>query len=147
MHMPRTPRAMALRTRLVTTLLDRVVRKPIWTMDDADIRAARTQAYPRNRLSSLLLGPISPDVTIGTATAPARDGHRIPVRTYRPRGARGQGVLPVIVYFHGGGWVYGNVVNYDPFCSFLSDGRARHLGRCRRAEPSGSPDRGRRGRR
>lgn len=112
---------MALRTRLVTTLLDRVVRKPIWTMDDADIRAARTQAYPRNRLSSLLLGPISPDVTIGTATAPARDGHRIPVRTYRPRGARGQGVLPVIVYFHGGGWVYGNVVNYDPFCSFLSD--------------------------
>ena len=29
--------------------------------------------------------------------------------------------LPVILYFHGGGWVLGNVVNYDPLCAWLSE--------------------------
>ena len=28
--------------------------------------------------------------------------------------------VPVIVYFHGGGWVQGNVVSYDPLCTHLA---------------------------
>ena len=28
--------------------------------------------------------------------------------------------MPVIVFFHGGGWVLGNVVNYDPLCTHLA---------------------------
>ena len=28
--------------------------------------------------------------------------------------------MPVIVYLHGGGWVQGNVVSYDPLCTHLA---------------------------
>jgi len=37
---------------------------------------------------------------------------------YRPAGSREP--LPVIVFFHGGGWVLGNTRMYDPLCSFLA---------------------------
>jgi acetyl esterase len=36
----------------------------------------------------------------------------IPIRIYRPRGA-GAGPLPVLVFFHGGGWVIGNLDTVD----------------------------------
>ena len=116
-----TVRGMPLRTAAFTTLIDRVVRKPIWAMDAADIRASRTTAYPQSRFTRGLFGPVSTDIGIGYATAPARDGYEVPVRTYRPHGSRGRGPLPVVVFFHGGGWVVGNVVNYDPICALLSD--------------------------
>ena len=28
--------------------------------------------------------------------------------------------VPVVVWFHGGGWVWGNVVDYDPICTLLA---------------------------
>lgn len=116
-----TVRGMPLRTAAFTTVVDKVVRKPVWSMDEEDIRASRTVAYPRSRLTRGLLGAVSADVGIGFATAPARDGYEVPLRTYRPHGARGRGPLPVVLFFHGGGWVLGNVVNYDPLCALLSD--------------------------
>lgn len=112
---------MPLRTVITTTLVDRLARKPAWEMTQADILKARARVYPRSRLVAGLLGRISAEVEIGAAAAPARDGHRIPVRTYRPRGARGHGRLPVVMFFHGGGWVLGNVINYDSLCTLLSD--------------------------
>ena len=115
-------RGMPLRTAVIATLVDKIVRKPVWTMTDDDIREARAAVYPRSRLLNGILGEISSDVGIGFATAPARDGYEIPIRTYRPHGARGRGPLPAVLYFHGGGWVFGNVVNYDPLCSLISDG-------------------------
>jgi acetyl esterase len=43
----------------------------------------------------------------------------IPVRIYRPEGA---GVKPVLVYFHGGGWVIGSLDSYDATCRELCVG-------------------------
>ena len=40
----------------------------------------------------------------------------IPVRLYRPKG----GVLPVLVYYHGGGWVLGDLDSYDALCRELA---------------------------
>jgi acetyl esterase len=40
----------------------------------------------------------------------------IPVRIYTPIG---QGPFPVIVYFHGGGWVFFHLDAYDPICTHL----------------------------
>ncbi|MCA1780979.1 MAG: alpha/beta hydrolase [Dermatophilaceae bacterium] len=116
-----TVRGMPLRTAAFTALADKVARRPIWSMSQSDIRKSRTQTYPRHRLARSIFGAVSADVGIGYATAPARDGYEIPVRTYRPHGERGLGPLPVVMFFHGGGWVLGNVVNYDPICSLLSD--------------------------
>lgn len=41
----------------------------------------------------------------------------IPARLYRP----GQGTLPLLVYFHGGGWVVGSVALSDNFCRALAN--------------------------
>ncbi len=40
----------------------------------------------------------------------------IPVRIYTPYG---QGPFPVMVFFHGGGWVLFNLDTYDPICTHL----------------------------
>src|SRR2546425_8724342 len=42
----------------------------------------------------------------------------IPVRLYRPRSGK---PLPLLVYFHGGGWVVGSVAISDPFCRALAN--------------------------
>jgi acetyl esterase len=43
----------------------------------------------------------------------------IPVRVYRPEGAAPK---PVVVYFHGGGWVFGSLETHDGTCRRLADG-------------------------
>jgi acetyl esterase len=42
----------------------------------------------------------------------------IPVRVYTPAG---QAPFPVLVYFHGGGWVIGSVETYDVLCRALTN--------------------------
>ncbi|UTL92668.1 alpha/beta hydrolase [Pseudomonas fluorescens] len=49
--------------------------------------------------------------------APARDGAAIPLRLYRPAQATAQ--LPVLVYFHGGGFVVGSLDSHDGVCREL----------------------------
>lgn len=43
--------------------------------------------------------------------------HDIPIRLYYPEGASS---YPVIVYFHGGGWVLGNLETHNAICHALS---------------------------
>jgi acetyl esterase len=49
-----------------------------------------------------------------TVPGPAGD---VPVRVYAPPGA---GPLPVVVWFHGGGWVVGSLDTYDRLCRALA---------------------------
>nr|WP_306373261.1 alpha/beta hydrolase [Salirhabdus sp. Marseille-P4669] len=46
------------------------------------------------------------------------DGRDIPVRVYTPLG--NQEILPGLVYYHGGGWVIGNLDSHDNVCRFLA---------------------------
>jgi acetyl esterase len=43
----------------------------------------------------------------------------IPLRSYRPLGAAADAVLPVLVYYHGGGWVIGDLDTHDVLCRQL----------------------------
>ena len=45
-------------------------------------------------------------------------GGDLPIRIYRPRGS---GPFPALVYFHGGGWVFGNLENTDAACRALTN--------------------------
>lgn len=45
-------------------------------------------------------------------------GGAIPIRLYRPRGAGG--LLPVLMFVHGGGWVIGDLDSYDRCCRTLA---------------------------
>jgi acetyl esterase len=52
---------------------------------------------------------------------PARDGHALKARLYAPSAA----VLPVLLYFHGGGFTIGSIDTHDALCRRLS-----HLAHC-----------------
>ena len=41
----------------------------------------------------------------------------LPVRVYTPEG---QAPFPIVVFFHGGGWVVGTLDSYDPLCRALA---------------------------
>jgi acetyl esterase len=45
----------------------------------------------------------------------------VPVRLYRPIGSSPSDVLPVLVYFHGGGWVIGSIDSHDSSCRALAN--------------------------
>ena len=44
-------------------------------------------------------------------------GHRVPVRIYSPPQ---QGNHPILLFFHGGGWVTGNIDSYDRVCGDMA---------------------------
>jgi acetyl esterase len=46
----------------------------------------------------------------------------IPVRLYKPLAATAGQALPVLVYFHGGGWVIGDLDTHDTLCRELANG-------------------------
>jgi len=49
----------------------------------------------------------------------------IPLRLYRPSGVQAgaaSSALPVLVYFHGGGWVIGDLDTHDTLCRELANG-------------------------
>src|SRR5262249_25503548 len=52
-------------------------------------------------------------------------GATIPIRVYRPEGS---GPLPLLVYFHGGGWVIGGIASHDGSCRALANGSGRVVG-------------------
>jgi acetyl esterase len=47
------------------------------------------------------------------------NGTHIKLREYRPSGAAATQVLPALVYYHGGGWVIGDVDTHDVLCRQL----------------------------
>jgi acetyl esterase/lipase/short-subunit dehydrogenase len=61
--------------------------------------------------------PTGVDVT--ELTIPTSDGATIGARLYRRSDAAGK-TLPVMVYFHGGGWVIGDVEGYDGLTRFMA---------------------------
>ncbi|HMJ32763.1 MAG TPA: alpha/beta hydrolase [Baekduia sp.] len=78
-------------------------------------------AEQRRRLA-LSAGPLAvrprlPLTTVDHAI-PGPGGAPIPARLYVPEGAPARG--PLLVYFHGGGWVQGSVATHDPGCRLLA---------------------------
>ena len=43
----------------------------------------------------------------------------LPARLYVPRGAASVG--PLLLFLHGGGWIYGDLESHDPACRFLAE--------------------------
>ena len=62
-------------------------------------------------------GPEVGEVTDGVLPGPAGD---LPYRLYRPAGSA-PGPRPLVVYFHGGGWVLGDLDSDDPLCRDLCE--------------------------
>ena len=63
-----------------------------------------------------MMRPVEPDLVIGSITD--MDANGVPVRVYRPEGV--DTPLPVVVFYHGGGWVIGDLDTADAACRDLS---------------------------
>lgn len=96
---------------------------------DAAARAGRTpvnQLPPveaRMQFKELRKALLPPTPEIGSVSNFDVKGRRgaIPVRHYRPVGKNANDVLSALVYFHGGGWVVGDLDTHDALCRQLAN--------------------------
>jgi acetyl esterase len=63
----------------------------------------------------------APVAEICNLAAPGLDGEIVPLRLYRAAGTAPEEILPALVYFHGGGWVVGDLDCYDSLCRHLAN--------------------------
>ena len=99
----------------VEALLERVARSPLPPHHTVppfvarriyrDTRAALSPKPPEVAESRLVLSP-----------------GPVALRAYRPLGAKKDERLPALVYFHGGGWVIGDLDTHDTLCRQLANG-------------------------
>lgn len=81
---------------------------------------AEARAFYRDRRAATQ--PEAPQVAEVRALAAEGPNGAVPVRLYRPLGSSAGAALPVLVYFHGGGWVIGDLDTHDVLCRSLSNG-------------------------
>ncbi len=98
---------------LMDLMADRGV-PPTHTLSPAEARAF----YRERRTFTQPEPPQVAAVRELTATTPQGD---IPLRLYRPLGSDATTVLPVLVYYHGGGWVIGDLDTHDTLCRELAN--------------------------
>ncbi len=65
--------------------------------------------------------PPAPDVELAANIAAPGPLGPIPLRYYRPAGAEPRAPLPVLVFYHGGGWVIGDLDTHDVVCRTLAN--------------------------
>jgi acetyl esterase/lipase len=69
-------------------------------------------AAARKALEDLQAAPVAKlSADVEEKVLPVGPAGEVPVRIYRPQGARGP--LPLVMYFHGGGWVLGSKNTHD----------------------------------
>ena len=81
---------------------------------EEDVIAMQRRGMPESRVTDLIFGKTPPGVAVTNRSVPGPDGE-IPVRVYRPvRSAAGP--RPLVVYYHGGGFVFGYLRMGDWLC-------------------------------
>jgi acetyl esterase/lipase len=89
----------------------------------AEVIALQTRHVPDNVVTNFIFGKVAPGIQTSDRTIPGPGGD-IAVRVYRPPAAGGAGGGPLVVYFHGGGFVLGELRMGDWLCSQV----ARNVG-------------------
>jgi acetyl esterase/lipase len=86
--------------------------KPLETLTPAQARKGPTPADAAKKVAADEGKPTAPDPAVSSVdrTIPGPAG-ALPVRIYTPK--NGTGPWPVVVYYHGGGWVIANKEVYD----------------------------------
>jgi acetyl esterase len=101
--------------RALLDLIEKSGLPPTHLLSPADAR----RAYRDRRGYAQPEPPQVAEVRDLTAAGPHGD---IPLRLFRPKGSGAEAVLPVLVYYHGGGWVIGDLDTHDTLCRELSNG-------------------------
>ncbi len=85
---------------------------PLWELEPAVARANAEVSF------AAFNQPLPSSVTITDRTIPGPAGE-IPVKVFTPAGT---GPFPLVVYFHGGGWVIGSPATHTRLCAELAEG-------------------------
>lgn len=101
------------RLDLRVRLFDRAMRRvaSVASKTEAEIAKLQAQTLPHNPVTKLIFGGVVPTVRAADRRVPVGDGD-VRVRVYHPRAAA-NGPRPLIVYFHGGGFVFGDLNQGD----------------------------------
>jgi acetyl esterase len=112
--------------------IDRRVRLWAWMVrrqgsiaskSEADIIALQARHMPDNALTNRIFGTVAPGTEVSDRTIPGSAGD-LTVRSYRPSRAAlpvpDGGARPLIVNFHGGGFVFGELRMSDWLCSHVA---------------------------
>ncbi|MBS0558825.1 MAG: alpha/beta hydrolase [Proteobacteria bacterium] len=89
-------------------------RPPLESLPPAEARAA----YSASRA---VTQPEPQEVASVTDMAAPGPHGNVPVRFYVPAGVAGDSAQPCLVYFHGGGWVLGDLDSHDVVCRHLAN--------------------------
>ena len=102
----------------VATLLERVARSPLPPYHDVPPMVAR-RIYRDTRAAT---SPAVPEVgSVRLLLAPGPSGP-VAMRAYRPVGITAEEALPAVIFFHGGGWVIGDLDTHDVVCRQFANG-------------------------
>jgi acetyl esterase len=106
-RMPLDPQARALLDQMVA-----MAGPPLHTLPVPDARGLMAALAGMSGPSTAPLAKVENRTIPGPAGA-------MPVRVYTPKG---ETTLPLLVYFHGGGWVLGDLETHDSICRELAHG-------------------------
>jgi acetyl esterase len=101
-------------TRALLDLIERNQVPPTHTLSVAEARAVYRD---RRRFTQ----PEPPEVALVRELQAIGPHGAIPLRLVRPLGSSEGQTLPVLVYFHGGGWVIGDLDTHDTLCRELAN--------------------------
>ena len=102
-------------TRALLDLIEKSGMPPIHSLTPVEAR----KMYRERRFFSQ---PAAPDVAqVQDLQANGPHG-TIPLRLYKPSAASVAATLPVLMYYHGGGWVIGDLDTHDTLCRELANG-------------------------
>ena len=100
--------------RALLNLMEERGIPPVHTLSPTDARALYRD---RRQLTQ----PAPPEVSLVCDLSINGPHGPIALRLYRPFGAIADAILPVLVYFHGGGFVIGDLETHDTLCRMLSN--------------------------
>lgn len=99
--------------RSIVNAMAKAKRPPFYSLSPQQARDAYAAGAGVLELS------VRPMARVEDFTLAARDGYAIPARLYAPQFAE-KATLPVLLYFHGGGFTIGSIETHDVLCRELS---------------------------
>ena len=101
-------------TVFVLNLIKESGRPPMHTLSAVEAREVSAK-------SRAIMQPVPPEVAlVDNLVCPGPHGD-IRLRHYRGAGTAADAVLPAVVFFHGGGWVIGDLESHDQVCRALAN--------------------------
>ncbi len=113
--------AIPVQARLFWRAYEKLAGPSLLQLPDDQLRAASDRRNRMLRLpgAAVIAGRPHPGVLVNQKTAALPDGTHLSVRTYRPA-AKPLDVLPLVVYFHGGGFCSGEAYQSEWWCTHLA---------------------------